>query len=63
MSTKQTNLFGMKATNEADISNYTTNSLNDLDVGYTFRGEPSLLVFDADPEKKYNTIKINRSSQ
>ena len=58
MSTKQTNLFGMKATNEADISNYTTTSLNDLDVGYTFRGEPSLLVFDADPEKKYRTILL-----
>lgn len=58
MSTKQTNLFGMIGTNEADISEYTTNNLNELDIGYTFRGEPTLLIFDADPEKKYRTILL-----
>lgn len=52
------NLFGMVGSVETDISDYETFKLNELGVGDSFQGRPTLMVFDKDEERNYRTLML-----
>ena len=54
----KSNLFGMVCGSEVDISDYETFNLNELDVGNSFQGKPTLMVFEKEADRNYRTILL-----